>query len=175
MVAKNMFAWWDLGAATAPYYITLRNWVVNGRTYPRWFGFFGFEDFVINEYDHLTVKRYPGWYAFQTIAHTFYNRQEAVTPSFDVKSSEPLTMLRAYVREHDGGKELLLMLWNDAREAVETELSLATDEFGYPVRVNIFNYNDWQDQPCRYIDGGTTFNLSVDRDPLIIRMVQIGK
>lgn len=173
MIAKNMFAWWDLGAATAPYYITLRNWIIDGKTYPRWFGFFGFEDFVINEYDHLTVKRYPGWYAFQTIAHTFYNRQEAVTPSFDVKSSEPLTMLRAYVRELKGGKELLLMLWNDAREAVETELFLATDEFRYPVRVNIFNYNDWQDQPFQRSDGGTILNLKVNSDPLIIRMVKI--
>ncbi|MCC7349010.1 MAG: hypothetical protein IT446_00440, partial [Phycisphaerales bacterium] len=112
-IAKNMFAWWDLGASTAPYYISLRNWVKDGKVYPRWFGFFGFEDYII-ENDQLSVKRYPGWYALRTIAHTFYNRDQFRTPGFAVKSSADLTMFKAYEHKLAGGSELLLMLWNDS-------------------------------------------------------------
>jgi hypothetical protein len=166
LIAKNMFAWWDLGASTAPYYISLRNWVKDGKVYPRWFGFFGFEDFVIDN-DQLTVKRYPGWNAFQTITHTFYNREDFKKPDFDVKSSAPLTMFRAY--QHGG--ELLLMLWND-KGTVSTTVDIASGEYRYPVRIDNFDFNQWSDVPYELTDGGAKMQLEVTAEPTIIRLMK---
>ena len=172
VVAKNMFAWWDLGAATAPYYITLRNWVINDKIYPRWFGFFGFEDYVIDKNDNMTVKRYPGWYAFQTIAHTFYNRDQFIKPEFEVASSTDLTMFRAYQHKLSNGSELLLMLWND-KGAISTTINIASHLYRYPVKISTFNYNTWADIPYNFNAAGCTIKLDVDQDPLIIRLVNI--
>jgi len=172
LIAKNMFAWWDLEAATAPYYVCLRNWVKDGKVYPRWFGFFGFQDFVIGSDDSLTIKRYPGWYAYQTIAQTFYNRKDFKQPSFDVKSSAELTMFRAYEHATGNGSELLLMLWSDTREPVETTITIANASYQHPVRVNLLNYTEWTDVPAAAGDG-TAINLNVGRDPVIIRLFKI--
>lgn len=171
-VAKNMFAWWDLGAATAPYYITLRNWVIRGKVYPRWFGFFGIQDFVIDDYDNMRIKRYPGWYSFQTVAHTFYNRDRFKKPGFEVSSSEEITMFRAYQHRLANGDELVMMLWND-KGPVETTVSIADSAYKYPVRVSTFNYHDWADVPCERSDRGTEMKLTVDPAPLIIRLVRV--
>ncbi len=171
VIAKNMFAWWDLGAATAPYYISLRNWVIRGRVYPRWFGFFGFEDFVIDEYDHLTVRRYPGWYAFQTVAHTFYNRNRFRPPARPVSCSPTLTMFRAYEHDLSGGAELVMMLWNDKGPA-QAAVRIADRSWRYPVRVSTFNYHHWTDLPHTVSDDGLAMNLEVDPNPVIVRLVR---
>ncbi len=168
-IARNMFAWWDLGAATAPYYICLRNWVKDGKTYPRWFGFFGFEDFVIDR-DHLSVKRYPGWYALQTIALTFYNREEFKKPSFAVESSEPLSMFRAYEHVTARGAELVLMCWND--KPVKTRITLANSRYAYPVHVSTFDYKSWSDVPYEYEGKNTSIDLEIGNDPVILRLVR---
>lgn len=170
-IAKHMFAWWDLGADTAPFYISLRNWVIDGQVYPRWFGFFGFEDYVVDEYGNMTVKRYPGWYAYQTVAHTFYNRDQFAAPDFTVESSEELSMQRAYVHEVDGGAELLLMLWHNG-EPKQTTLRIGTDRFQHPVRVNVLNLHDWQDVPYEVADGEVRMDLTVGREPTILRLVR---
>jgi len=169
LVAKNMFAWWDLGAATAPYYVCLRNWVKDDKVYPRWFGFFGFQDFVIGSDDNLTVKRYPGWYAYQTIAQTFYNREDFKSPSFDVKSSAPLTMFRVYEHATGNGSELLLMLWSDTPEPVNTAVTITDAGYRYPVRIDLFDYTKWTDVPAT-IGEGISMNLAVGTEPIIIRL-----
>lgn len=171
-VAKNMFAWWDLGASTAPYYVSLRNWVIRDRVYPRWFGFFGFQDFVIDEFDNMTVKHYPGWYAFQTVAHTFYNRDTFRKPSFEVASSEELSMFRAYEHDLDKGSELVMMMWNDKGQ-VETTITVATNEYLYPVRVSTFNCHEWSDMPYDITPGSLSMKVKVDPGPVIIRLVRI--
>lgn len=170
-IAKNMFAWWDLGAATAPYYISLRNWVIDGKVYPRWFGFFGFEDYVIKD-DKLTVKRYPGWYALQTITHTFYNRDQFKKPAFGVSSSADLTMLRAYEHKVKGGSELVLMLWNDTGTK-KTSLDIASTDYLYPVRIDNFNYEKWSDVPYTTDQGHTRIDLEVGSEPVILRLVKV--
>lgn len=170
-VAKNMFAWWDLGASTAPYYVSLRNWVIDGRVYPRWFGFFGFEDYVI-ENDKLTVKHYPAWYTLRTVTHTFYNRDQFVKPAFDVKTSEPVTMFRAYEHQRDGGSELLLMLWND-KGTVKTAVTVDSKAYSYPVRIDNSDYSKWTDQPAESTENGILLNLEVGADPVIIRLVKL--
>lgn len=172
VVAKNAFAWWDLGAATAPYYISLRNWVVKGKIYPRWFGFFGFEDYVIDENDHLTVKRYPAWYAYQTIAHTFYNRDQFLAPSFAVASSADLSMFRVYQHRLAEGSELIMMLWND-KGPVSAVIDIASADYRYPVRVDTFNYHNWISLPHTFDSAGCHIPLEVDSDPMIIRLVAL--
>ena len=171
-VAKNMFAWWDLGSDAAPYYIVLRNWIIEGKKFPRWYGFFGFEDFVVDKYGNMTIKRYPGWYAFQTIAHTFYNRDEFVEPSFDVHSSVSLDMFRVYEHKLAKGSELVMMLWNDSRE---TNTSITVDErsYKYPVRISNFNYTDWSDVDYSVTEQGVSFDLKVGTVPIIIRLVKL--
>jgi hypothetical protein len=168
-VAKTMFMWWDLGADTAPYYICLRNWVNDGKVYPRWFGFFGFQDFVI-ENDQLSVKHYPAWFAYQAVANTFYNRSEMKT--VEVKSSEPISKLRAFEHAIPGGSELLLMVWNDDGAAKQTTITIASDKFKFPVRVSLADMQQWESLPSEVSNGSTTLQLTVGNVPQIIRLVQ---
>lgn len=170
-IAKNMFAWWDLGADTAPYYITLRNWEIRGKVYPRWFGFFGVEDYVIDDHDRLTVRRYPGWYAFQTITHTFYNRDQFRTAPFKVSADPAPSMMRAYVHDVPGGSELVMMLWNDGGP-MKTKVNVADDKYRYAVRPDLFNYRAWTDVPYHLETGTLAMDLSLDTNPLIIRLVE---
>ncbi len=169
-VARTMFACWDLRLDTAPYYISLRNWVKDGQIYPRWFGFFGFEDYVIEE-DELTVKRYPGWYAFQTVAHTFYNRDAFREPGFHVEASPPVEQLRAYEHAVEGGDKLLLMAWNTPGKT-QTTVHIDSDRYAYATQVDLFDMNAWQDVPYRVTDGGIEIDLEVDGTPRILRLIE---
>jgi hypothetical protein len=168
-VAKNMFAWWDLGADTAPYYISLRNWVINGNVFPRWYGFFGFEDFVIDEYGNFSVKRYPGWYAFQTVAHTFYNRDQFQKPACKVTSSADVSMFRTYCHKINGVEELLIMLWNDS-DSVKTTITVESIDFKFPVSISLFNYHKWSDVDYAISDTGSVMNINAGPEPQIIRL-----
>jgi hypothetical protein len=168
-IAKSMFAWWDLGAATAPYYISLRNWVKDGKTYPRWFGFFGFEDYVIDQ-DQLTVRHYPGWQAFQTVALTFYNRDEFKPPAFAIDSSTPLQMFRAYEHVTNRGAEIVLMCWNDS--PVKTRIRLGSRSYAYPVKVSPLDYRQWSDLPYEINENLTSIELEVGSEPVIVRLVR---
>jgi len=170
-VAKNMFAWWDLEADTAPYYVTIRNFVFDGVVKPYWYGFFGFEDIVIDKYGNATIKRYPGWYAFQTVAHTFYNRDDFKKPAFDVTSSADLSMFRTYEHKLTGGSELVIMLWND-KGKINTTVKIADAAYQYPVRIFLFNYHEWSDVPYQIEDNTVKMDLEVGAEPLIIRLVR---
>lgn len=172
-IAKTMFMWWDLGADAAPYYITLRNWRLEGKNYPRWFGFFGIEDYVV-ENDRLSVRRYPAWYAFQTVAQTFYNRKQMRAPDFAVKSSAPISQLRSFVHAVPGGRELLLMVWNEEGE-VETMLTLENTEFRYPVKVSLAGYRQWDSLQSNVDDKNTTLRITAGTEPQIIRFTDIRK
>jgi len=170
-IAKMMFSWWDLGASTAPYYVSLRNWVREGKVYPYWYGFFGFEDYVV-DHDRLTVKHYPGWNALQTITHTFYNRDQFKTPAFAVKSSAPLSMLRAYEHKLPGGSELLLMLWNDPGNQ-KTTIDLASTAYRFPVRIDNLNYEQWSDVPYQVKNNHLSIDLEVGAEPVILRLFKV--
>jgi len=170
-VAKQVFGWWDAGADTVPYYIVLRNWEIGSEVYPRWFGFFGIQDFVVGEDDQLTVRRHPGWYAYQTITHTFYNRGELEKPGFTIDSSEEMDFQRAYVRKHDSGQELLLVLWNNS--PIDTTLTLHTDAYAHPVKVDLLNYQDWSDLPHEARGDSVELKLTADQTPTIIRLFSV--
>jgi hypothetical protein len=170
-VAKSMFAWWDLGADAAPYYISLRNWVMDGKVYPRWYGFFGFEDFIVDEHDRMTVKRYPAWYAFQTIAHTFYNRDDFTEPTFDTTIEGEPTMVRVY--EHklpSGAAEVLIMLWHDGSESQQVNIALNDKSLGHAVELDLMNHDVWHDVAYERTDEGVTLSLAAWRTPRIIRV-----
>jgi hypothetical protein len=168
-IAKMMFSWWDLGASTAPYYVSLRNWVIEGKQYPYWYGFFGFEDYVV-ENDKMSVKRYPGWNALHTVSHTFYNRDDFKEPSFEIKLSSPASMFRAYEHPIEGGSELVMMLWNDAPSDQETEIAIKSRDYRFPVRVDLFDLNKWSDVPWTTTGDGAVIRLKIGVEPVIIRL-----
>lgn len=173
-IAKNMFAWWDLKADTAPYYLYLRSWKIRDKVYPGWYGFFGFADLIVDEYDNLSIKRYPGWYAYQTVAHTFYNRDDFKKPGFEVNASEELSMFRVYEHKLPQGSELVMMLWNDPKE-VSVEIMIGSEKYSRPVRINLFNHDDWSDVPAFVGDGTVRVKTEIGLEPVIIRLFSSSK
>lgn len=168
-IAKTMFTWWDLGADNAPYYLSLRNWVKDETTYPRWFGFFGFEDFVI-DHDELTIKRYPGWYAYQSIANTFYNRAELKPlENEEVLLSQPVTVFKAFERRGAAGDEIIAIVWNDAGP-VDLKVTLRGKRFGHPVRVSLSNFRDWSDLPAERHADQLRISVAAGVEPMIFRL-----
>jgi len=169
VIAKSMFTWWEVDAGVAPYYITLRHWVIRGKTYPRWYGFFGIEDYVVGDDDRLTVKRYPAWYAFQTIAHTFHDRPSFRTADFPVTPSAGVSKLSAFVRGED---ELVLIIWQDFRKTGFTDLRIESTRFKHAVRVNLFDRTDWADVPYTIGRDGlvTLRDVRVSFEPAVIRL-----
>jgi len=169
VIAKAMFTWWEVDAGVAPYYITLRHWVIRGKTYPRWYGFFGIEDYVVGDDDRLTVKRYPAWYAFQTIAHTFHDRPSFRTADFPVTPSAGVSKLSAFVR---GDDELVLIIWQDFRKTGFTDLRIESTRFKHAVRVNLFDRSDWADVPYTIGRDGlvTLRDVRVSFEPAVIRL-----
>jgi len=167
-VARTMFACWDLRLDTAPYYVSLRNWERDGKVYPRWFGFFGIEDYII-EGDTLRVRHYPSWHAFRTVAHTFYNRDDFKQPAFDVRASNEVEMLQAYEHAVPGGSELVLIVWNTKGET-DTTIRVNSQRYQHPVSVSLDNYDDWADVSHRVTDEGVAFDLRADATPRIIRL-----
>jgi hypothetical protein len=165
-IARTMYAWWYSGADNAPYYISLRNWEIEGKTYPRWFGFFGFEDYVVSK-DVLSVRRYPGWYAFQAVATTFYDRARHSKPDFAVTPAEPLDRLDAFVHPVPGGSELLMMTWNN--RPASTRVTIGSTDFGYPVRVPLEDAAKWQDLEWGVEAGKTWVQVPVGPAPVIVR------
>jgi len=162
-VARMMFTCFDAGMDYAPYYINVRQWVLpDGSTAPHWYGFFGFTDLCVDDYGHLTVKRYPAWYAFQTIAHIFYSRSVTQPAPITLRLGQPVDFLRVYVRND---YELLIVLWNDADEPRNVSLTLPGRKFAYPVQVNLFNYHLAHDVPY----------LLTEKDKLLIPQIQVGR
>ena len=169
VVAKNMFVWWELDAGVAPYYITLRNWVLRGKVYPRWFGFFGFEDYVIDEQDRLTIKRYPAWHAFQTIAHTFHDRPSFTRPCFIVIPTEQVSRAAAYVRND---RELVIILWQDFRRTVYTDVRIDSPRLKHAVQVNLLDHKKWSDVVYTVAPNGnvTLRDVKVGFEPVVLRL-----
>lgn len=174
MIAKVMIqvylADWDV----APYYIILRQWLLpDGTAAPHWYGFFGVQDLQINEYDHVNVVRHAGWYAMQTIAHVFYDRDRTPDASFEVKTEKEVDNVRAMIRND---YECLVVLWTgDGAPEVTTDIHVDSDEFAYPVRVPLLNYRAVTDLPYDIdADGGLVIHgVEIKaNEPVIIRLVK---
>ena len=80
-------------------------------------------------------------------------------------------MMRAYVHDVPGGSELVMMLWNDGGP-MKTKVNVADDKYRYAVRPDLFNYRAWTDVPYHLETGALAMDLSLDTNPLIIRLVE---
>lgn len=177
IIAKVMIKGFDAGWDALPYYIIIRQWILpDGSNAPHWYGFFGFADLIIDEFDNLTVKRHPGWYAFQTVAHTFYDRDKFTAPNFQVTSSKELSMFRVYQHQlsksSNNDSELIMIVWNDS-ETTQTTIEIDTTRYKYPTQISLFNYNKCTDIPYTVTDGKIKMKLNVSSEPMIIRLLDL--
>lgn len=167
---QGYLADWDV----APYYITLRQWLLpDGKAAPHWYGFFGIQDLKVDEHDHINVVRHPGWYALQTVAHVFYDRDRTPDASIEIGPVEKVDYSRAMIRND---YECLLALWNngDSPETT-TDIRLDSNNYTYPVQVPILNYRLATDLPYKIdSDGGLVIqNVKLKPgEPVIIRLVK---
>ena len=170
-VAQMMVSMFDVAWDCTPYYIIVRQWTLpDGRAAPHWYGFFGFTDLVIGKDDKLTVKRYPAWYALQSIAHVLHSRSKTTDAPFKLQLSEPVDHALCYVRND---YECLVVLWNASQEKrSQTTVRIPTARFRYPARVSMQDYRRLDDVPAR-VDGDSVVleNVDVGAMPCIIRLV----
>ena len=165
MIARTMYTWWDVDADVAPYYICLRGYTYEGAYHPWWYGFFGFMDLVIDADKNPSVKRYPGWYAFRTVAHVFHDRDAFREPEFDVEATAGAGYLKAHERP---GKELLIMAWGEGK----TDLRIGSTQYTSPVQVDLLNHDTWHDIPATQdAEGITLHDVRLALAPTIIRLV----
>ncbi len=171
-IARIMFQAFAADWDSAPYYIAVRQWVLSdGTRAPHWYGYFGFQDLHIDAHDNLTVKRYPGWYAYQTIAQVFHSRKATRPAPFDMKLSTPAENATCLVHDE---RECLIVLWNEhGQPAKPTTVTLSTQRYRYPVRIALFNHRQTLSLPYT-LDGEQTLtipDLPVGAAPVIVRLV----
>ncbi|MSR65048.1 MAG: hypothetical protein EXS18_04620 [Verrucomicrobiae bacterium] len=165
MIARTMYTWWDVDADVAPYYICLRGYSYKGKYNPWWYGFFGFMDLIIDENDKATVKHYPGWYAYQTVANVFHDRDAFREPAFAVESESKAEFLKAHERK---GKELLIMAWGKGT----TNIRIHTTQYGNPVQVSVLDHQKWSDvSATKDAEGITLHDVPLTLAPTILRLV----
>jgi len=165
MIARTMYAWWDMDADVAPYYISMRAMVYRGKRTPHWYGFFGFMDFIIDEQDRASIHHYPGWFAYQTVAQVFHDRDAFSEPAFAVEAEPAPEYLNAHERK---GKELVVICWGTGG----TKLRIASKAYAYPVQINLLDYRKWSDIPGESDGNGVTLtDVPLARAPTIIRLV----
>lgn len=171
-IAKIMFQAFAAGWDSAPYYIAVRQWILpDGTPAPHWYGYFGFQDLLIDEHGNLSIKRYPGWYAYQTIAQVFHSQQSTTPAAFKTRLSTPVDVVRCLV--HDD-YECLLILWNDDNNPPRrTSITLGTQRYQYPVRISLFNYRKTESLAYALGDDGTLTirDMAVSQAPVVIRLV----
>jgi hypothetical protein len=166
MIARTMYTWWNADTDVAPYYICMRNIVYHGKVSPCWYGFFGFMDLIIDEHDHATIKHYPGWHAFRTIAQVFHDRDGFKEPQFAVESTD---FSADFVQAHERkGKELLIICWGKCK----TNLRIESKEYAYPVQIDWLDYEKWRDIPAIVESNAITLTeVPLRLAPTIIRLV----
>jgi hypothetical protein len=169
MIARTMYSWWANGAHTAPYYVSIRTIDYKGKVKPLWYGFFGYMDFIIDKNDNASFKRYPGWYAYRTIANIFDDRPSFTDPSFEITPSSPQNLyFRAFERK---GKDLTIILWRKDNRKVPIDIDIASNEYKYPVQIDLMNHEKFSD--VKYsVDGNETVLKHVETgfQPVIIRI-----
>jgi hypothetical protein len=170
-VAKIMFRGFDAGWESTPYYIVVRQWqLADGTFAPHWYGLMGFTDLLLDPYDNLTFKHYPGWYSFQTIAHIFYSRSKTAPASFQIKMSKPVDFYRVYTRNN---YECLLVFWNNEEKEESVNIILPTQQYLYPVKISLFNYRELTDVAYQ-LQGENELvmpDVRIGQAPVIIRLV----
>ncbi len=146
-VAQTMFKLWDMGWDSAAYY--LYTFSITADTNQD-FGLIGFGSG--DQPDQVT----DAWRAYQTIAHTFYNRDQVTEPAFEIslepaqaveaedgtviRLAPPVVSKRAYIR----GDELLIYLaYTNTRQPAsgDWDVTIHSDAWGSPQRIP---WNDYR-------------------------------
>jgi len=167
MIARTMYTWWDTDTDVAPYYICMRTIVYHGKRNPQWYGFLGFMELIIDEHDQATIKHFPGWYAFRTVAQTFHDRDAFQEPEFTIESDPPAEYLKAHERK---GKELLIICWGQGK----TNIHIHSKGYAYPVEVDMLDHQKWVDLPATQDSNVLTVDgVRLELAPTIIRLMAV--
>jgi hypothetical protein len=167
MIARTMYTWWDADTDVAPYYICMRTIVYHGKRAPHWYGFFGFMDLIIDQQDRATIKHYPGWHAFQTIAQVFHDRDSFQAPDLAIESAPQAEYLKAHERP---GKELLIICWGKEK----TTLRIPGRKYAFPVQIDLLDYQKWRDVPATNDNNGLLLpDVPLSLGPTIIRLIPL--
>jgi hypothetical protein len=171
-LAQTMFTLWDIGYDHAPYYLYRYSMTKDTA-----------QDFglVAIEPDGTVSNVAPAWYAFQTIAQTFYNRDQMAEPSFNIELIQtqklgdkyiiapPDVETHAYIR--DGGQLLLYLTYHVVPHQRDGRFNvvLHTDDWGGPQQIPLLDYQGRVDLPHRYDDGRIILeNVHISEAPTII-------
>ncbi len=147
VVAQTMFTLWDIGWDSAPYYLYAFSLTADTK-----------QDFGIM---NLPTRDKPGefsdaWRAYQTIAHTFYDRAQMKPPGFAVslrqaqvlraadgttiRLAPPQPVCKAYVRAD--GELIVYLAYRNFREPRDGrwDMILPAGPWGCPERISILDY-----------------------------------
>jgi hypothetical protein len=172
MIARTMYTWWDVDAGVAPYYVCMRGYTYKGEYHPWWYGFFGFMELNIDDAGTASIKHYPAWYAYQTVANVFHDRDAFHEPEFKVQADGANPQ---YLKAHERpGKELVVMLWGSGNGHSKTNIHIDSTHYGYPVQLDLLDYQKWSDvSAMKDAEGITLMNVPVGLAPTIIRLVPL--
>lgn len=160
IVAQTMFTLWDVGWDAAPYY--LYGFSVTADTKQN----YGLIDITAGEGQYV---RTDAWKAYQTIAQTFYNRDELKSPGFDISVAPaerltaedgtdifiapPSPVVRAYVR---GDSELLIYVayrtFREPRDGL-LRITVHSNQWSDPQCIDVLDYTKRHDVKHHQEDG----------------------
>lgn len=169
MIARTMFSWWLNDAHVAPYYVSMRELKQPGNDLPYWYGFFGYMDLVLDENSNPSFTRYPGWYAFRTVANVFDSRPDFAQPDFQVTLSSTKDV-QFHVLERNG-RDLTLMLWEENSVKSVVDIAVDTPQYKFPVQINLLNHQKFTDVPAAKTDTGILLRrVQLSAEPAILRL-----
>ena len=169
MIARTMFSWWLNNAYVAPYYVSMRALKQPGKDTPYWYGFFGYMDLVLDENSNPSFTRYPGWYAFRTVANVFDSRPDFVQPQFKVSLSSEKDV-EYHVLERNG-RDLTLLLWKKNSVKSVVDIAVNSSQYKFPVQIDLLNHHKFTDVMAEKTDGGMMLRrVELSAEPTILRL-----
>lgn len=177
-VAQSMFTLWDVGWDNAPYYLYRFSLTADTR-----------QDFGLVRFpsEDKPAVFSDAWYAFRTIAQTFYDRERLEQPDFAIRLepalvletdggtriglAPPCPVLRAFVRND---RQLLIYLaYTDLRYPLQGRWDLVLDSpaWGGPQQIPLHDYRERVDMRSDY-DGERLVieNVAVGVQPTIVTL-----
>lgn len=159
-IAQTMFDLWDLGWDSAPNYVY--RFSVTADTNQD-FGLIGIP------MDDEPLQVTDAWRAYQTIAHTYYNRDEMVDPDFEitlepaqtltaedgtaVTLAPPDVLVRSYIRDDDD--LLIYLVYRNTRQPAHGvwNVVIHSDQWDSPKRIPWNDHRQRIEQPTTVRDG----------------------
>lgn len=182
IAAQTMFTLWDIGWDSAAYY--LYRFSITADTKQN----YGLIDFDGGEGKYLYTD---AWKAYQTIAHTFYDRDRLKDCPFPITFSAaqaltaedgtkielapPDPVVRAFVRED---RQLLIYLAYGPRAPREGTLRIVihSDQWAQPQRIPLLDYMAREDVKHRVEDGKLILeDVCVGVEPAIITLRRLAR